>query len=195
VISSIDAGIDLASAVPSSPPASSSSKRGGGGASAKGNAKGDTDTATAEGAVQLLERAIGTTTGVEGRDVELLQRVIVKEGEGRMALAALLWSTGQRQEAETVLGDACLRLDQLQAQLDVAVPTAAKKLSTKTAAVGRSSDAAADEARLRYSIDDDLHEIGPRLTCGRFRGAQFGVDKLGWSQSLQDKLNKLEALR
>ena len=38
-----------------------------------------------------LEKAIKSTTSVEGSDIELLQRVIAKEGEGRIALASVLW--------------------------------------------------------------------------------------------------------
>lgn len=85
VISQIDAGIDLV-------------------------------TATGNDDDGFLEKAIARSTGVESRDVALLQRVIAKEGEGRMALASVLWSKpSQRPAAENQLGEACLRLDQLEA--------------------------------------------------------------------------------
>ena len=71
VVSELDAGIDLAAAA------------GGSGDKNYRDAK------------ELLEKAIPKTTGItSGTDVELLQRVIAKEGEARIALAALLWNVG-----------------------------------------------------------------------------------------------------
>jgi hypothetical protein len=46
------------------------------------------DILTAE---STLAKGIAQTVGVEGRDVRLLQRVVTKDGEGRLALAALYW--------------------------------------------------------------------------------------------------------
>jgi tetratricopeptide (TPR) repeat protein len=94
VISYTDAGIDFAAAA----------------AASKSNNK-----ELVEQAESVLRKAMIQTKGVKSNDIPLLQRVIAKEGEGRMALAATLWSDGQKQEAETVLGDGCLRMDQLQA--------------------------------------------------------------------------------
>jgi hypothetical protein len=80
--------------------------------------------------------------GCRGTDVTLLQRVIAKESEGRMALAALLWTdsgnSDSKQQAETNLGEACIRLEQLQAD-----------------AAGRQDVVRTDPiAPLPYSIDD-----------------------------------------
>ena len=77
VISSLDAGIDLA-------------------------ATGDVATAT-----KVLEPAIKSSVGVESRDVELLERVVSKEGEARIALASLLWNSNdnKKQQAESLLGE------------------------------------------------------------------------------------------
>ena len=36
------------------------------------------------------------TTSVEGNDIELLQRVIAKEGEARIALASVLWGANEK---------------------------------------------------------------------------------------------------
>jgi hypothetical protein len=80
-------------------------------------------------AESTLAKGIAQTVGVEGRDVRLLQRVVAKDGEGRLALAALYWSDHQKAQAETVLGDACVRLDQLYNRMDgAAVATAAETL-------------------------------------------------------------------
>jgi predicted negative regulator of RcsB-dependent stress response len=89
-VSQIDAGIDLASVA--------------------------TDKSSTDEAVAVLQKAIAQTRGVEARDVTLLQRIIGKQLEGRMALAALVWTTGDRFTAKTNLGNVCIRLDQLQAE-------------------------------------------------------------------------------
>jgi len=164
VIALLDAGIDLASS-------SSSSKD------------------AAAQAESVLQKAIQKTKGVEGRDLDLLRRVIVKEGEGRMALAATLWSDNQKQQAETVMGDACLRLEQLQAQIDTALKKSGKQ-QQQTATLDSSQ-----QQRLLYSIDDDERGVGPLLDCSKFRNPAFVRDTLGWPESLQAKVTKLETLR
>jgi tetratricopeptide (TPR) repeat protein len=155
VITQIDAGIALAAA-------------------------GELQTKQAE---SVLRSAIQSTVGVESRDVQLLQRVITKEGEGRMALAALLWSDGQRTEAEAVLGEACVRLDQLQAQVDL---YSSKKVPPPSV----------DGARLLYSIDDNAVYTGRKvLSCSDFKKPQFLTEKLEWPEFLQKKVVKLETLQ
>lgn len=131
-----------------------------------------------ETAETTLAGAIAKTVGVEGRDVRLLQRVITKEGEGRLALAALYWSDNQKLKAETVLGDACLRLDQLVNQMD----------GTKSAP----TDAL---PKLGFSIDDNDDDIVGSLTCTRFKNKDFLTSKLEWPESLQDKVLKLQVLK
>lgn len=75
VISTLDAGIDLAAA-------------------------GDISAAK-----QNLEPAIKSSIGVESRDVELLERVVAKESEARIALASILWDNNEKQQAESNLGE------------------------------------------------------------------------------------------
>lgn len=139
-----------------------------------------------EQATSLLTKVTAQTAGVESRDVALLQRVIAKEGEGRMALAALLWNDGNskdgsRQKAEKILGDACVRLEQMQATNN--------KSSMGTAAIS----SATPSTGLRFSIDDTL-PAAMDVSCYRFRNPAF-LDQLGWPTDLQKKVIKLETLR
>ena len=154
VVSQLDAGIDLASVV--------------------------TDDKSKQEAISVLKKAIAQTKGVEARDVTLLQRVIAKESEGRMALAALLWTdsgnSDSKQQAETNLGEACIRLEQLQAD-----------------AAGRKDVVRTDPiAPLPYSIDDDIAPLD--MSCGKFKNTAF-LNDLEWSESLQKKVMKLQTLR
>jgi hypothetical protein len=148
VIASIDAGIDLAGA-------------------------GNTDEAKA-----LLQKSIKKTTSVEGRDVDLLQRVIVKECEGRIALASLLWETKDRAGAETQYNDACVRLDQLEADAQ--------------ARNERLGELAKKPESLKYHIDDIP---GPfEVSCSKFKQSEFLEQTVQWPQSLQQKVFKLQNL-
>lgn len=149
VISKLDAGIDLA------------------GVSGK-----------ADEAKSILSKAIQKTTLVEGRDVDLLQRVIAKEGEGRLALASLLWEDKDRSGAETQLGDACIRLEQLEADTQA-----------RNAKLG---ELAKKPAQLKFSIDNIA---GPfEVSCSKFRNEQFLTETLQWPASLQSKVLKLQNL-
>lgn len=170
VISKVDAGIDLVAAA---------------------SIQGKND----ETAVSMLETAISKTKGVEGRDVKLLQRVIVKEGEGRMALAAYLWDQGQRQDAETVLGDACIRLEQLQADAAqrASVEAAKKQAQGSTSASSSPTSMAASSGGLLFSIDDDIPSSG--MSCYKFKNPTFLTEQLGWPEQLQKKVIKLQTLR
>ncbi|GAX28843.1 hypothetical protein FisN_20Lh139 [Fistulifera solaris] len=134
-----------------------------------------------EKAEQVLKDIIPKTTGVEARDVALLQRVIAKEGEGRMALASLLWEDGNRVEAEQYLGDACLRLDQMQA--DAIARLQKESIGTDPATA----------KGLLYSIDDSIAAMD--MTCSRFRKESFLEEQLGWPQTLRDKVIRLENLQ
>lgn len=55
----------------------------------------------------ILIEAIDSTVGVDGRDVQLLQRVVTKEGEARIALSGLLWGSKEKSSAESQFGTAC----------------------------------------------------------------------------------------
>jgi tetratricopeptide (TPR) repeat protein len=154
VITQIDAGIDYA-------------------------ARGDIPSAES-----TLAKAIAQTVGVESRDVRLLQRVITKEGEGRLALAALYWSDNQKAQAETVLGDACVRLDQLSNQMDGAA-----------AATTSSVRPANNNKLLRFSIDDNDDALVGSLTCARFKNKDFLTNVLKWPESLQDQVLNLQLVQ
>jgi hypothetical protein len=58
----------------------------------------------------ILVEAIDSTPGVDGRDVLLLQRVVAKEGEARIALSGLLWVDREKGAAESQFGTACGKL-------------------------------------------------------------------------------------
>ena len=117
-------------------------------------------------AAVTLQKAIAQTPGVSGNDVGLLQRVIAKEGEGRLALA------------EKILGDACVRLEQMQAQQST---NNAPKSST------------VDATGLRFSLDDAL-PAAMDVSCYKFKNPVF-LDQLEWPADLQKKVIKLETLR
>lgn len=148
VISELDAGIDLAA------------------------------TEDVKEAKTLLEGAIKKTTSVEGTDVELLQRVIAKEGEARLALASILWSNDEKAAAESQLGEACNRLEQLQADSD-----AREEKRRKTGAVPL-----VKVKKLPFTIDDT---VGTECSCSRFKNEKFLSETLLWPTSLQEKVLKL----
>lgn len=127
-------------------------------------------------AKETITGAIKNMKKLEGGDVDLLQRLLAKEGESRIALASVLWDSGDRQEAESLLGTACYRLEQLEA--DAQKRFAAKK-------------SAPEEDRVKFSIDD---QIGAGISCSRFRNEKFLSETIDWPESLQKKVNKLQAL-
>lgn len=149
VISLIDAGIDLA-------------------------AGGIIDEAT-----PLLKTGIQKTVSIEGRDIELLQRVVTKEGEGRLALASILWENGERGGAEKYYGDGCLRLEQL--EQDAQARNVNQKGPTNPEAL-----------RLKYSIDDQPGVF--EVSCSKFKNDKFLTETLQWPESLKQKVNKLNTL-
>lgn len=133
-------------------------------------------------AKDVLTAAIKSTISVEGRDVELLQRVIAKESEARMALASLLWSSNAKADAEVQFGEACGRLDQLQADAD-----AREKARIKSGAMP-----VIKAQKLPFTIDDTA---GPELSCSRFKNEKFVSDSLLWPENLQQKLSSLNNLK
>lgn len=153
VISRIDAGIDAA-------------------------AGSGTDSKKIGTAKVLLNEAVTSTKTVEGRDVALLQRVIAKEGEGRMALASLEWTSGEKEKAESQLGLMCERLDELDEdamQRNKIMPTTPKRTTN-----------------LRFNIDDIPGALD--TGCSRLKNKEFLTERLEWPISLQDKLFKLKTL-
>ena len=119
-----------------------------------------------------------------------MQRVIAKEGEARIALASILWSSsstsGSKQEAEAQLGQACVRLEQLDQD---AMERNAKAVSSSSSS--SSSNAAA--TNLKYSIDDQAGALGMR--CSRFKNDKFMADTLQWPAPLRDKVRLLMTLQ
>lgn len=128
---------------------------------------------TAE-AKEVITSAIKSMKTIEGGDVDLLQRLIAKEAESRIALASVLWDSGEKQDAESLLGTACYRLEQLEAD-----------------AVKRSKKTVPQSEKLVFSIDD---QVGAGLSCSRFKNEKFVSETLNWPESLQVKANKLQAL-
>ena len=159
VISLLDAGIDAASAE------ASSSKD--------------------FGAKALLKKGVGYTTTAESRDVSLLQRVVAKEGEARIVLAALEWTDANdkslRGDAEKELSTACERLDQLEQD---ALARGKKKKPTEVSTV----------PVLRFNIDDYPGAL--ETSCSRLtKNRDFQSERLELPAVLQDKIEKLNQLK
>jgi hypothetical protein len=135
------------------------------------------DTNMVNTAKTMLSDAIKSTKTVEGRDISLLQRVIAKEGEGRMALASLEWTSGEKQKAESQLELTCERLDQLEED-------AIERNKINPSPKGTTN--------LRFNID---HVPGALDTsCSRLKNKEFLTERLEWPTVLQDKLFKLKQL-
>lgn len=159
VISILDAGIDAAAS----------------------NKEGNADEAK-----RLLKEGIAKTKTVEGRDIPLLQRVIAKEGEARIALASLSWTTGDRPEAEKQLGLACQRLDQLEADA-----IQRNKVNPAGNPLPKNDDDSS--SKLSFNIDDST--VGAfDISCTRLRNKDYLTKRLEWPSSLQQKVGKLYAL-
>jgi hypothetical protein len=127
--------------------------------------------------ITLIKSAFEKIKAVEGRDIPLLQRVIAKEGEGRVALASIYWTnTDGRQEAESQLGLACQRLDQLEAD-----SIARQKVNPKVI-----------PPRLKFNIDDGVGALD--ISCSRLRNKEYLNERLEWPKSLQQKVDKLYSL-
>jgi hypothetical protein len=160
VISLLDAGIDAAAVVAASP-----------------NKKEEARNAIM--AEELLQISISKTTNVEARDVGLLQRVVAKEGEGRMALAAIQWlTTGKRQSAETQLSLTCQRLDQLEA--DALIQQQRSPVGTTV------------PPKLRFSIDDLPGAFD--TSCTKLKNKSFLKSRLEWPVALEEMASKMTNL-
>ena len=137
---------------------------------------------------KILEDAISSTVDVGGRDVELLQRVVAKEGEARVALLGVLWtntnSGGERGAPESQFGTACARLNELNADYWNREADRIKR--------GRAPPVAPRGASLGYSIDDIVgaEEAG----CSRFKNEKFVEEKLVWSDGLRTLVRKFLTL-
>ena len=133
-------------------------------------------------AKELLEKAIPKTTAVAGTDVELLQRVIAKEGEARIALASILWNDNDKAGAEAQLGEACVRLDQLEAD----------NADREAARIKKGLEPPPKINKVSFSIDD-IAGAG-KISCSRFKNEDFLTKTVEWPASLQKKVQKLNKL-
>jgi len=137
----------------------------------------------------VLSKGIETTTKVEGRDITLLQHVVSKEGEGRLALASILWNEKNIpvDKAENVLGDACIRLEQLEQDNNDRL----KKIKTKQQPPPLGSNKV-----FKFSIDgsNSVLDAG-EISCSKFKNEKFVSNVLGWPDELKEKVKKLETLK
>jgi hypothetical protein len=134
-------------------------------------------------AKSILKKAVQYTTTAESRDVALLQRVVAKEGEGRIVLAALEWSDKSlRNDAEQQLSTACERLDQLEQD-------GLQRIDNKKNIASSSSTTTS----LRFNIDD--YPCALEASCSRLKNADFQTERLEWPTILQDKTQKLFQLK
>eukprot|EP00536_Pseudo-nitzschia_multiseries_P002400 jgi/Psemu1/5430/gm1.5430_g len=163
VISLLDAGVDAASAEASGFKA--------------------TPGVEDQDAKALLKKAISYTTKTESRDVALLQRVVAKEGEGRIVLAAIEWTDNDkslRGDAEKELSTACERLDQLEQDALSRGKKAPPSTSTSLA--------------VRFNIDDYPGAL--ETSCSRItKNREFQTDRLELPELLQEKIQKLNQLK
>lgn len=141
----------------------------------------------------VLTKGIESTTKVEGRDVTLLQHVVSKEGEARLALASILWNEKNMpvDKAENVLGDACIRLEQLEQDNN---DRSAIKNNKKQEQQPMQSNIS--NKVLKFSIDgsNSVLDAG-EISCSKFKSEKFIEDVLGWPEELKDKVKKLETLK
>ncbi|KAL3810743.1 hypothetical protein ACHAXA_008556 [Cyclostephanos tholiformis] len=166
VICALDRGLDLASA-------------------AAARKRDDDGGRRLETTRKILEDAISSTVDVKGRDVGLLQRLVAKEGEARVALSGLLWNTETgRGLAETQFGTACARLDELNADYRTREADKIRRGGGLTAPSGRAS--------LGYSIDDIVG--ADEASCSRFKNEKFVSEKLVWSDGLRMLVGKFLTL-
>lgn len=133
---------------------------------------------------KVLENAISSDVDVGGRDVELLQRLVAKEGEARVILAGVLWnlddSNGSKAAAESQFGTACTRLDELNADYRSRMgKTTASNNAKSTRLVG-------------YSIDDIVG--ADEASCSRFKNDKFIEEKLVWNDGLRMLVKKFLSL-
>ena len=133
---------------------------------------------------QTLEDAIESDVNVEGRDVELLQRVVNKEGEARLALSGVLWNAKEKGAAEAQYGTACSRLDDLNNDYNQREADRTKKgLMPPRKPMG---------ATLGFSIDDIAG--AQEASCSRFKNDKYIEEKLVWNEGLQTKVKKFLTL-
>lgn len=139
---------------------------------------------------RVLEDAISSDVDVGGRDVELLQRLVAKEGEARVVLAGVLWSlddsSGSKSAAESQFGTACTRLDELNADYRTRMGKTLASSNVKTPRLSSVGGA------VGYSIDDIVG--ADEASCSRFKNDKFIEDKLVWNDGLRILVKKFLSL-
>lgn len=126
-------------------------------------------------ATSKLERIVPKSTKLESRDVELLQRAIGKECEGRVMMASLYWEAGDKAKAEDAFGMAEERLSQLEEDY-------VKRIKGKKATNGKD--------RMRgFNIDDSGPEVG-EVSAAKFKKSEWVAETLGWGDVNGARLNK-----
>lgn len=140
---------------------------------------------------RTLEDAISSDVDVGGRDVELLQRLVAKEGEARVVLAGVLWSLDDRNDgskaaAESEFGTACTRLDELNADYRARMGKRLESNNVKSAKLLTGGGAVA------YSIDDIVG--ADEASCSRFKNDKFIEEKLVWNNRLRMLVKKFISL-
>jgi len=125
---------------------------------------------------QTLEDAIQSDVNVGGGDVELLQRLVAKEGEARIALSGILWNSSNQNKgaAESQYGTACARLDELNADY--------RRREEERVRRGREPLVKPRGASLGYSMDDIVG--AGEASCSRFKNEKFIEEKLVWNEGL-----------
>jgi len=165
VICSLDRGLDLASGLDDSGSKQEDGKK-------------------LEMARRVLEDAIPSDVDVAGRDVELLQRVVAKEGEARIALSGILWDSNSKGGAESQYGTACARLDELNADY--------QKREADRIKSGRMPPIRPRGASLGFSIDNIVG--AEEASCSRFKNDKFVEEKLVWNETVRTKVKKFLTL-
>lgn len=139
--------------------------------------------------IRALEDAISSDVDVGGRDVELLQRLVAKEGEARVVLAGVLWSLDDSNDskatAESEFGTACTRLDELNADYRARM---GKRLESNNVMSAKLSGGGA----VAYSIDDIVG--ADEASCSRFKNDKFIQEKVVWNEDLRMLVKKFLSL-
>ena len=136
---------------------------------------------------RVLEDAISSDVDVGGRDVELLQRLVAKEGEARVVFAGVLWnlddSNGSKAAAESQFGTACTRLDELNADYRARMGKTTGSNNVKSKRL---------DGIVGYSIDDIVG--ADEASCSRFKNDKFIEEKLVWNNGLRMLVKKFLSL-
>jgi hypothetical protein len=101
--------------------------------------------------------------------VELLQRVVAKEGEARIALSGVLWNSKKKAGAEAQFGEACSQLDDLNQD----IRHENKNVSRRGGCLLLN----------QVSMDDIVG--ADEASCRRFKNEKYIQEKLVWPQGLQ----------